>query len=65
VRSLTGLTRTIGAAALDRVRPRRDPLVLTRRRLPAATAEAAESTARAEVDAALAEVGAPEEVAGG
>jgi pyruvate dehydrogenase E1 component alpha subunit len=65
LRSLTGLTRTIGAAALDGVRPRRDPLVLARRRLPAGTAEAAERTARAEVDAALAEVAAPEEVAGG
>lgn len=52
-RALANLTRTIGTAALDGFRPRRDPLVAMRRRLPAATADLVERAARAEVDAAL------------
>jgi pyruvate dehydrogenase E1 component alpha subunit len=53
VRALSGLTRTIGTAAFDGVRPRRDPLVAMRRRLPAVTAEQVEQTARAEVGDAV------------
>ncbi len=52
-RALAGLTRTIGTAAFDTVRPRRDPLVAMRRRLPAATAQLVEQSARAEVEEAL------------
>lgn len=53
LRSLARLTRTIGTAALDDARGRRDPLVLARRRLPSADAGRIEGAARAEVDAAL------------
>ena len=52
-RALGSLTRTIGTAALDGVRPRRDPLPAMRRRLPAATADLVEGAARAEVGEAL------------
>ena len=52
-RALGSLTRTIGTAALDGVRPRRDPLPAMRRRLPAATADLVEEAARAEVGEAL------------
>jgi pyruvate dehydrogenase E1 component alpha subunit len=52
-RALAGLTRTIGTAAFDGVRPRRDPLVAMRRRIPVATAELVERAVRAEVEEAL------------
>jgi acetoin:2,6-dichlorophenolindophenol oxidoreductase subunit alpha len=52
-RALSGLTRTIGTATLDAARPRRDPLLAMRRRLPAQTATLVERAARAEVDDAL------------
>jgi pyruvate dehydrogenase E1 component alpha subunit len=56
-RSLMGLTATIAAAALDRFRPRRDPLARARRLLPVEAAERIEAAARREVLAALAEAG--------
>ncbi len=59
-RSLVGLTATIGAAVVDRVRPRRDPLSRARRLLPAAVADRLEAEARTEVLAALTEVGVGE-----
>ncbi len=56
-RSLLGMTATIGAAVVDRVRPRRDPLARTRRLLPAAVADRLAAEARTEVLGALAEAG--------
>jgi pyruvate dehydrogenase E1 component alpha subunit len=53
VKALAGLTRTIGTAGVDAVRPRRDPLPALRRRLPAGQADGVEQEARAEVEAAL------------
>jgi pyruvate dehydrogenase E1 component alpha subunit len=56
LRSLAGLTRTIAAATSDTVRPRRDPLVRLRRRLPPTVAAEVERQARSAVDEALAQV---------
>ena len=56
-RSLMGMTATIGAAVIDRLRPRRDPLDRARRLLPADLADGIEAETRTEVLAALAEVG--------
>jgi pyruvate dehydrogenase E1 component alpha subunit len=53
LRSLTGLSTTIGLAAAERFRPRRDPLHVARRRLDDEDAVRIEQAARAEVDAAL------------
>lgn len=51
--SLGGLTRTIGAAGFDRLRPRRDPLDRARRKLPGQVAARIDEAARAEIAAAL------------
>ena len=59
LRALSGLTRTIGTATLDAVRPRRDPLVAMRRRLASETAALVEQAARAEVAQALRAARAP------
>ncbi|MBD0322656.1 MAG: thiamine pyrophosphate-dependent dehydrogenase E1 component subunit alpha [Aldersonia sp.] len=54
LRSLSSLTRTMGLAALDPVRSRRDPLARARRRLPSYSSESIEQAAHAEITAALA-----------
>jgi pyruvate dehydrogenase E1 component alpha subunit len=51
--ALSALSRTIGTATLDAVRPHRDPLPALRRRLPAQTATLVERAARAEVEEAV------------
>jgi pyruvate dehydrogenase E1 component alpha subunit len=54
LRSALGVGRTIAAARLDSLRPRRDPLAVLCRRLPADRAAALEADARTEVRAAVA-----------